>query len=83
LLNGSWDDLPSLTDREVQVLELIASGLTAKEVARRCSISPRTVHHHIGNIRNKLRARNNAHIIAKATMLGALGTFSPERAAEA
>lgn len=43
-----------MTSRELEVLELIARGLTALAVARRCRISERTVHKHLGNAYGKL-----------------------------
>lgn len=66
------DDRPILSTREQEVLVLIARGLSAKEVAQRTNLSPRTVEHHVENIRNKLRARNRAHIVSKALAYGAI-----------
>lgn len=43
-----------LTDREVEVLRLLAHGLLATSIAARLSLSPRTVHKHLGNIYEKL-----------------------------
>lgn len=63
---------PGLTQREQEVLEQVAEGLSAKEVARDLSIAPRTVERHIENIRLKLRARNTPHLIARAFSTGAL-----------
>ena len=70
----TWDseDRPALSVREQQVLVLIAAGHSAKEAARRCELSPRTVQHHIESLRHKLRARNTPHAIAKAAALGEL-----------
>jgi LuxR family transcriptional regulator of spore coat protein len=61
-----------LSAREQEVLEAIASGLSAKEVARALILSPRTVERHIENIRIKLHAKNTAHLIARAYSIGAL-----------
>lgn len=72
MLNWEKGDRPVLSARERDVLDLIANGLSAKEVALECKLSPRTVEHHIENIRNKLRARNRAHIVAKAMAYGEL-----------
>jgi DNA-binding CsgD family transcriptional regulator len=41
-------------------------------VAQLTKLSPRTVEHHVENIRNKLRARNRAHIVSKALAFGAI-----------
>ena len=63
---------PHLTGREQQILELIADGGSAKQVARCIGIAPRTVERHIDNIRLKLHARNTPHAITRAYMNGAL-----------
>lgn len=55
-----------LTRREFQILELVAQGFSAKEVAQSIAIAPRTVEGHIDTIRLKLHARNRAHMVAKA-----------------
>lgn len=49
-----------LSPREIEVIELIAEGLTDKEIATRLNITPRTVAEHITNIRLKLGASNRA-----------------------
>jgi NarL family two-component system response regulator LiaR len=55
-------DLPPtgepLTPREVEVLKLVARGLTNQEIADTLVISERTVGNHIGNILNKLHLAN-------------------------
>jgi LuxR family transcriptional regulator of spore coat protein len=64
--------VPLLTVREQQVLELIAQGLSAKEVAQEIDIAPRTVERHIENVRLKIRARNRTHMVTLAMELGLL-----------
>lgn len=49
-----------LSPRETEVLELIADGLTDKEIAARLNITTRTVSEHLTNIRAKLGASNRA-----------------------
>jgi DNA-binding NarL/FixJ family response regulator len=39
-----------LTDRQVEVLRLVAQGLSNREIARRLVISPRTAEHHVADI---------------------------------
>lgn len=70
MLKFDPEDRPVLSTREREVLSLIAKGLSAKEVALRTSLSPRTVEHHIETIRHKLRARNRVHIVLKALAYG-------------
>ncbi|WP_163846972.1 PAS and helix-turn-helix domain-containing protein [Pseudooceanicola aestuarii] len=56
-----------LTVRERQVAMLMVEGLTAKEIARRLSLSHRTVEAHRGRMMQKLSARGTADLIARLT----------------
>lgn len=47
-----------LTPRELEVLQLIAGGLTQRQVAQRLWLSPRTVDAHMVSVRAKLRVHN-------------------------
>lgn len=49
-----------LTDREVEVLRLLASGLSNKQIARDLTLSPKTVGRHIENIYGKLKVSTRA-----------------------
>ena len=69
---GKVDDSPHLSFRERQILERVAQGRSAKEVAVELGIAHRTVERHIENARNKMRARNKTHMIAKAVICGEL-----------
>ncbi|GLK46319.1 MULTISPECIES: helix-turn-helix domain-containing protein [Novosphingobium] len=53
-----------LTPRECEIINLIAAGKSAKEVARVLLIAPCTVERHVENVRLKTRTRNRAHMIA-------------------
>ncbi len=57
-LRGSWP--AGLSDREVEVLRLVAGGLSNKAIARRLSISPRTAEHHVQHIYTKIGASTRA-----------------------
>lgn len=70
-----------LTVREYQILELVAQGYSAKEIAQRIDIAPRTVERHIDNVRLKLRARNRTHMVARA-IAGQLLTAEGRRMAD-
>ncbi len=63
-----------LTKREHDVLQLLARGYSAKEVALSLSITPRTVESHIDKIRLKTRTRNRTHMVAQAIKQGLLST---------
>lgn len=56
--------LPALTDREEQILRLIAHGLTNKEISCNLSISESTVENHIHHIYEKLGISNRAQAVA-------------------
>jgi DNA-binding NarL/FixJ family response regulator len=59
-----------LSDREVQVLQLIAEGLPPAEVARRLVISPKTVSSHVQRILTKLDVHTRAQAVAVAYEAG-------------
>jgi pimeloyl-ACP methyl ester carboxylesterase/DNA-binding CsgD family transcriptional regulator len=61
-----------LSAREVEVLRLVAAGLSDAEIAERLVLSPHTVHRHVANIRTKLRLPSRAAAVAVATRLGLL-----------
>jgi DNA-binding CsgD family transcriptional regulator len=61
-----------LTDREVEVLRLVAVGMTDKEIGSRLFISPKTVGNHVTHIREKTRTRNRVEIARYATERGLL-----------
>ncbi len=56
----------ALTEREREVLRLVADGLSNKQVARRLGISERTVKYHINSVMTKLGADNRAQAVAVA-----------------
>ncbi|MBI4505660.1 MAG: response regulator transcription factor [Chloroflexi bacterium] len=62
-----------LTEREKDVLELIARGATNKQVARQLTISEHTVNYHVKNILGKLHVRNRAEAAARAVREGLIG----------
>ncbi|MGJ3231995.1 MAG: helix-turn-helix domain-containing protein [Oceanicaulis sp.] len=62
-----------LSGRELECLNHVADGLSAKEIALRCGITPRTVEAHLDRARLKLNARNRAHMVALAIAQGVVG----------
>ncbi|MCS7176200.1 MAG: response regulator transcription factor [Candidatus Kapabacteria bacterium] len=61
-------DLVKITPQESRVLQLIAEGLTTKEIASRLGISPRTVDTHRAHLMDKLRARSVADLVRFALL---------------
>jgi DNA-binding NarL/FixJ family response regulator len=61
-----------LTKREVEVLRLVADGLTDPQIADRLVVSEHTVHRHVANILAKLSCSSRAAAVARAAQRGAL-----------
>ena len=61
-----------LSDRERQVLEMVAAGATNREIADRLFLSPHTVKDHTSAVYKKIGARNRAQAIVRAQRLGLL-----------
>jgi two-component system response regulator DesR len=64
---------PLLTERERDVLELIAAGSTNREIAEKLYLSPYTVKEHTSALYRKLGARNRAGAVRRAQRIGLLG----------
>ena len=60
----------TLTDREREVVALVAMGATGREIADELHISHDTVRSHVRNAMTKLGARSRAHLVAKALTAG-------------
>ncbi len=61
---------PTLSDREIQVIELVASGLSNEQIAAELAISKRTVDNHISNILDKTRTHNRVALVRWAMQWG-------------
>jgi pimeloyl-ACP methyl ester carboxylesterase/DNA-binding CsgD family transcriptional regulator len=61
-----------LSRREREVLELVANGLSDREIAEQLIVSPHTVHRHVANIRHKLGRGSRTAAVAEAARLGLL-----------
>jgi two-component system response regulator DesR len=64
---------PLLSEREREVLDLIAAGSTNREIAQRLFLSPHTVKEHTSALYRKLGARNRAEAVQRAQRIGLLG----------
>ena len=60
----------SLTAREVEVLRLVAKGLSYKQIAERLRLSHRTVQNHVQNTLNKLQLHNRVELARYAIERG-------------
>ena len=68
-LRSAWEAKPRsdrLTAREHEVLDLVAEGLTNREVAMRLSISPATVRTHLEHVYEKLTVRTRTAAVTAA-----------------
>jgi two-component system response regulator DesR len=61
-----------LSEREREVLDLIASGATNREIAEALFLSPHTIKEHTSALYRKLKARNRAEAVRRAERLGLL-----------
>jgi DNA-binding NarL/FixJ family response regulator len=68
---------PRLSDRERQVLELLAEGLGVTAIAARLYLSESTAKSHIGRIYEKLGAANRAQALVTAMRIGLISSASP------
>ena len=59
-----------LTEREADVLRLVVEGLTARQIAARLVLSPRTVEHHIQRVLRRLGVPNRAALVRRAVENG-------------
>jgi DNA-binding NarL/FixJ family response regulator len=61
---------PELSDREREVLELMARGLSNGEIARKLVVSPKTVRNHASNVFTKLQVSDRAEAVLRARKAG-------------
>jgi DNA-binding NarL/FixJ family response regulator len=61
---------PELSDREREVLELLARGMSNSQIARKLVVSPKTVRNHVSNIFTKLQVNDRAEAVRRAQAAG-------------
>jgi DNA-binding NarL/FixJ family response regulator len=67
---ASADGTPRLTERETEVLRMVAKGLSYKDIAARLVLSHRTVQNHVQNTLNKLQLHNRVELVRYAIEQG-------------
>jgi DNA-binding NarL/FixJ family response regulator len=67
---GSEDVVETLTEREVEVLNLVARGMTNKAIGKQLGISDRTVQGHLANIYGKLGVSSRTEAVTEALRQG-------------
>jgi len=72
-----WDGKEELTDREIEVLALIAGGKTNRAIASQLSISEKTVKNHVSSILRKLRVDGRTEAAIWAVRRGLPGRLGP------
>jgi DNA-binding CsgD family transcriptional regulator len=62
---GDNDDAmrPHLTDREAEVAQLVASGMSYRDIGEKLFISPKTVEHHVARIRRRLGVDSRSEML--------------------
>jgi len=68
--SSSDPDAPRLTERETEVLRLVAKGLSYKQIAERLVLSHRTVQNHVQNTLRKLQLHNRVQLVRYAIEQG-------------
>lgn len=71
-LAATRDNPAGLTERQLQVVRLLADGLTNAEIAGRLVVSVRTVDNHVRAVLEKLDAPTRRHVAVRAAELGLL-----------
>ena len=70
MAGGESQNPVSLSERELQIIDLVAAGLTNQEIAEKLEISKRTVDNHISNILTKTATENRVSLVRWALQWG-------------
>jgi len=67
------EDAPQLTERETEILRMVATGMSYKQIATRLVLSHRTVQNHVQNTLGKLQLHNRIELVRYAIKHGLAG----------
>ena len=70
MAGGESQSPVSLSQRELQIIDLVAAGLTNQEIAEKLEISKRTVDNHISNVLTKTATENRVSLVRWALQWG-------------
>ena len=79
---GAGKDVPRLSERETEVLRMVATGMSYKQIANRLVLSHRTVQNHVQNTLGKLQLHNRVELVRYAIEHGLAGGFEAGRSAD-
>lgn len=68
--NKTIKDVDEITDREMEVLQLLANGLSTVEIAEKCCLSPKTVNNYRSNLIAKTNTKNTVDLVIHALKKG-------------
>jgi DNA-binding NarL/FixJ family response regulator len=72
---GAGRGVPRLSERETEILRMVATGLSYKQIATRLVLSHRTVQNHVQNTLGKLHLHNRVELVRYAIEHGLAGEF--------
>jgi len=72
--------MPKLTERETEILRMVATGMTYKQIATRLVLSHRTVQNHVQNTLNRLQLHNRVELVRYAIAHGLADSDPPSTA---
>ena len=72
---GAGRGVPRLSERETEILRMVATGLSYKQIATRLVLSHRTVQNHVQNTLGKLQLHNRVELVRYAIEHGLAGEF--------
>ncbi len=64
------DDIAALTRRELEILQLLARGMSGRTIAKNLGLSAKTIQNNLSQVRAKLDATGDADLVLKAQRAG-------------